>query len=563
MDQLPLIIIIIASVLALIGIGVLLYFTVFAHYRARKQVRELSLRFEYLHALLFGQDSQYIKRIENISSTNLIYVDTFLQFSRRYKDVRDKSDSAAQIAINNLKDLVSEGDYKELKVALPEAKKVLGRFDTEVNSLNNDLLVVIKPEEECRQESLLLKEKLRKIKQDYYIKQADLGLVSASFDQVFTRLDERFNGFESYVESAQYEEAKNLLPQMAGVIDALGKAIKEMPNLCVEIQSVIPDKLISLQNRFEEMKYAGYPLHHLIVEGNFAEMRTDLTELTKRMQNFDLDGVQDGLDALLARIDDYFSSFDKEKDARVVFESECEGIYRDNGAVEKKYIHLSNALPDVKKIYVIPTDEQTKIDLIKTDINKAGATKRSLDTFIHSGTKQPYSLLVEKRHTLRDETNEASVAIEDFTRYLHSLKADTEEAANCLPLYDRQLHENEFALRKIGLDAITEKYQAVIDDLYLTIDEIYGLLHAPIDVVRINELLSHLKTSGDSVARGIHDDAENMYLADASMLYANRDRLHLNEIQIVMSQAEVRYFSGDFQGAYTLSTEGMKRLRGE
>ena len=563
MDQLPLIIIIIASVLALIGIGVLLYFTVFAHYRARKQVRELSLRFEYLHALLFGQDSQYIKRIENISSTNLIYVDTFLQFSRRYKDVRDKSDSAAQIAINNLKDLVSEGDYKELKVALPEAKKVLGRFDTEVNSLNNDLLVVIKPEEECRQESLLLKEKLRKIKQDYYIKQADLGLVSASFDQVFTRLDERFNGFESYVESAQYEEAKNLLPQMAGVIDALGKAIKEMPNLCVEIQSVIPDKLISLQNRFEEMKYAGYPLHHLIVEGNFAEMRTELTELTKRMQNFDLDGVQDGLDALLARIDDYFSSFDKEKDARVVFESECEGIYRDNGAVEKKYIHLSNALPDVKKIYVIPTDEQTKIDLIKTDINKAGATKRSLDTFIHSGTKQPYSLLVEKMHTLRDETNEASVAIEDFTRYLHSLKADTEEAANCLPLYDRQLHENEFALRKIGLDAITEKYQAVIDDLYLTIDEIYGLLHAPIDVVRINELLSHLKTSGDSVARGIHDDAENMYLADASMLYANRDRLHLNEIQIVMSQAEVRYFSGDFQGAYTLSTEGMKRLRGE
>ena len=563
MDQLPLIIIIIASVLALIGIGVLLYFTVFAHYRARKQVRELSLRFEYLHALLFGQDSQYIKRIENISSTNLIYVDTFLQFSRRYKDVRDKSDSAAQIAINNLKDLVSEGDYKELKVALPEAKKVLGRFDTEVNSLNNDLLVVIKPEEECRQESLLLKEKLRKIKQDYYIKQADLGLVSASFDQVFTRLDERFNGFESYVESAQYEEAKNLLPQMAGVIDALGKAIKEMPNLCVEIQSVIPDKLISLQNRFEEMKYAGYPLHHLIVEGNFAEMRTELTELTKRMQNFDLDGVQDGLDALLARIDDYFSSFDKEKDARVVFESECESIYRDNGAVEKKYIHLSNALPDVKKIYVIPTDEQTKIDLIKTDINKAGATKRSLDTFIHSGTKQPYSLLVEKMHTLRDETNEASVAIEDFTRYLHSLKADTEEAANCLPLYDRQLHENEFALRKIGLDAITEKYQAVIDDLYLTIDEIYGLLHAPIDVVRINELLSHLKTSGDSVARGIHDDAENMYLADASMLYANRDRLHLNEIQIVMSQAEVRYFSGDFQGAYTLSTEGMKRLRGE
>ncbi|MBQ2494040.1 MAG: hypothetical protein II520_02260, partial [Bacilli bacterium] len=93
----PWVIVVIAvSALLVIGLGVLLYFTVFAHMRYRKQVRELSRRFEYLHALLFGQDSQYIKRIENISLTNLIYVNTYMTFNKRYKEVRDKGDSSAQ-----------------------------------------------------------------------------------------------------------------------------------------------------------------------------------------------------------------------------------------------------------------------------------------------------------------------------------------------------------------------------------------------------------------------------------------------------------------------------------
>ncbi|MBP5092089.1 MAG: hypothetical protein J6328_06000, partial [Bacilli bacterium] len=70
-------IIVIAAVL-IAGVAVLLYFTVFAHYRARKQVRELVRRFEYLHALVFGQDSQFVKRLEIIARTNLLYVNVHM-----------------------------------------------------------------------------------------------------------------------------------------------------------------------------------------------------------------------------------------------------------------------------------------------------------------------------------------------------------------------------------------------------------------------------------------------------------------------------------------------------
>ncbi|HBM70879.1 MAG TPA: hypothetical protein DD377_06010, partial [Firmicutes bacterium] len=427
--------IIIGSICGAILLGIGIYFLFFSGIRYKKAVRELSRRFEFLHALLFGQDSQYIKRIEIISLTNLLYVNTHMTFNKRFKDIRDKGDSSAQTAINNLKDLLSDRDFKSLKAALPKAKEVIDSYDDEVNSLNSDLQAVIRPEEECRQQSLLLKEELRKIKQDYYVKQADLTLVSSSFETVFSKLDDRFKDFESYVESAQYDEAKEKLPEISKILKELGNVIKEMPNICITIQTVIPDKLSSLENKYEEMISAGYPLHHLMVKGNVEDMKRELAILTNSVQKFELDGVSGKLDGILAQIDEYFDAFEKEKEARVSFENECDSVYSNATSIDKKYIRLCNLIPDVKRIYVISDEENAKIDMIKNLVNKAGATKRSLDTFIHSSTRQPYSLLVEKMNLLKEESNSTNQAIDDFDRYLMSLKNDSESAFRSVSAY--------------------------------------------------------------------------------------------------------------------------------
>ncbi|HAS55690.1 MAG TPA: hypothetical protein DCR94_00195, partial [Firmicutes bacterium] len=365
--------IIIGSICGAILLGIGIYFLFFSGIRYKKAVRELSRRFEFLHALLFGQDSQYIKRIEIISLTNLLYVNTHMTFNKRFKDIRDKGDSSAQTAINNLKDLLSDRDFKSLKAVLPKAKEVIDSYDDEVNSLNSDLQAVIRPEEECRQQSLLLKEELRKIKQDYYVKQADLTLVSSSFETVFSKLDDRFKDFESYVESAQYDEAKEKLPEISKILKELGNVIKEMPNICITIQTVIPDKLSSLENKYEEMISAGYPLHHLMVKGNVEDMKRELAILTNSVQKFELDGVSGKLDGILAQIDEYFDAFEKEKEARVSFENECDSVYSNATSIDKKYIRLCNLIPDVKRIYVISDEENAKIDMIKNLVNKAGA----------------------------------------------------------------------------------------------------------------------------------------------------------------------------------------------
>lgn len=556
--------IVIGSICGAALIGILVYFLLFSGLRYKKQVRELSRRFEYLHALLFGQDSQYVKRIEIISLTNLLYVNTHMTFNKRFKDIRDKGDASAQTTINDLKDLLSDRDYKALKAALPKAKEVIDSYDDEVNSLNSDLLVIIKPEEECRQKSLMLKEELRKIKQDYYVKQADLTLVAPSFETVFNKLDDRFKDFESYVESAQYDDANNRLPEISKVLKELANVIKEMPNICVTIQSVIPEKLASLENKYEELLSSGYPLHHLLVKGNIEDMRRELNILTNSVQKFELDGVNERLDGMLAQIDDYFNSFEKEKDARVSFESDCDKVYSYANSIDKKYIRLCNSLPEVKKIYVISEEENAKIGAIKVLVNKAGATKRSLDTFIHSVTKQPYTILVEKMNLLNDESNSTSQAIDDFDRYLLSLKNDSEVAFNSVSTFDTKMKDAEYYLRLMDIPALNKKYQPDIDRCYDLLNQIYTKLNSlPIDVALINQLENELNQVGESVFNSTKEDYQQMLMANGSILFANRDRRHLGEMDATLKQAEGFYFSGEFKKAYDETNAVLKRIAGE
>ena len=556
--------IVIGSICGAALIGILVYFLLFSGLRYKKQVRELSRRFEYLHALLFGQDSQYVKRIEIISLTNLLYVNTHMTFNKRFKDIRDKGDASAQTTINDLKDLLSDRDYKALKAALPKAKEVIDSYDDEVNSLNSDLLVVIKPEEECRQKSLMLKEELRKIKQDYYVKQADLTLVAPSFETVFNKLDDRFKDFESYVESAQYDDANNRLPEISKVLKELANVIKEMPNICVTIQSVIPEKLASLENKYEELLSSGYPLHHLLVKGNIEDMRRELNILTNSVQKFELDGVNERLDGMLAQIDDYFNSFEKEKDARVSFESDCDKVYSYANSIDKKYIRLCNSLPEVKKIYVISEEENAKIGAIKVLVNKAGATKRSLDTFIHSVTKQPYTILVEKMNLLNDESNSTSQAIDDFDRYLLSLKNDSEVAFNSVSTFDTKMKDAEYYLRLMDIPALNKKYQPDIDRCYDLLNQIYTKLNSlPIDVALINQLENELNQVGESVFNSTKEDYQQMLMTNGSILFANRDRRHLGEMDATLKQAEGFYFSGEFKKAYDETNAVLKRIAGE
>lgn len=554
------VLIILFSALGVLLLGVIGYFAIFAHSRLKKQVRDALRKYEYLHALVFGQDAQFVKRLEMISRINLLYVDIHMRFNKRYKEVKDIDDANMTGAINKMKDLLNDRSYKELKSYLPVVKKKLAEYEEKVNSLNGDLMTVVKPEEECRERSLYLKEKLRAIKQDYYARQSDLSLLVGSFEAVFANIEKEFTKFEGLVESAQYQEAQEMLPKIEAVINQIEKIFQSLPNICVTIQSVIPDKLSSLRNAYDELIRQGYPLSHLITPSDFVSIQNQLDDLTNRIQQFRLADVQNEFDGILARIDDYFEAFEKEKQAKERFEKECGDTYALDNQIEKKYIKLCNGLPNVRKIFLIDSDEQVKIDSIKNQINQVGATKRSLDTLIHSGTRQPYTILVERMEKLHEEVTTTQTAIDDFERYLLSLKTDSEADLAFIKGHYPKLKQAEQTLRLINLDSCDARYLPQIEAQYSLLDETYRLLHrTPIDMGTANKMIAKLSGEGEVLLSSIAYDHQQMVLAESAIRYANRQRMHFGEVNTLLLQSENLYLHGDFKRAYDETLQELRR----
>lgn len=557
--------IIVASSIVFIGLVFVIYKFVIEKNNMRRQIAELDRRFEYLHALLIGQDAQYVRRLEIIARTNLIYIEIHTKFLKKFKEVRDKHDAKAQSTINHLKDLRDEKglNAKRLKEEIIDAKALIDAFDREVNDLNSELLNVVKPEEDCRQISLTHKERFRRIKQEYFAKQNNLSLVSESFEQTFGLIDSLFDQFDKLVECANYDDANLMLPKIDKILDEISNDMSKLPNLCTMVTTYIPDKISSLENAFEIMQRDHFPLEHLCVKSAIREMKDEVNVYTTKIKRFDLKNVDEELNNIVSRIDEFITLFDDEKKARQEFESNNESIYSMVTTIERRFIKLCNTIPEVQKIYVVNEVQQTNINNIHNSINRLGALKRSLDTYIHSATKQPYSMLVSKMRELKTASDEVIASMDDFMKYIASLKNDSEEAFKRIYEGFYKVKEIERTLRKIDIEKIDAKYHEVVEQYYDYLKEVNVLLKTkPINVEKINnDIVEMTKIENEYFGKGLIGSTYNMMvLATNSIVYANRDRGNFADINDLINQAENMYYEGEFEQSYRVSGSSLAKI---
>lgn len=539
---------------AVIFLGILifvLYKFVFARQKIKKQVKELERLYCFLDGKLRGHDSQYIHRLEIISQTNLLYVDLYTKFSKRFKDVLEIDDKYAESMIKQLNSLIDNNQYKNLKNVILDAKKAVQIFETAVNELDAQLVEVIKPEEESRAKIVHLKEEYRAVKQTYVTSSTDLELVASSFNTIFNKLEKMFKDFEDYIDAAEYEEANKIIPLIEKVINALKNVLGNLPNYCVLVQQVIPDKIKALTEEFEEFERQGLPLYHLSFKHHLDDWNFKLHQLSEQLVELQTENVQREYDIIIREIDDISNQLHQEVEDKKYFLQTHEAVYRDVLAIEKNFLKLISLLPEVESIYIVSDEKRAEIENLKETINKLGSIKRILDTFVHSSTKQPFSLLRKKLDELKQEYDLAFEGVNKFKAYIDSLKTSSEEAYSLVFGYYYRCKQIEYLLRSLCIPNLYDKYADQIDLCYNLLSEIDETLKIkPIDVATVNEKVEQLRNS----ANQFFDEVENMcreaQLAESSIVYANRDRHHQVDVHKQLLQLEKEFYNCDFEQVY-------------
>lgn len=544
----PLIVIIVVLVLFLMRGG-----------RYKRALNDLSGRYESSHGILFGKIAQYISRLESIYQRNFAYGELYIELNNKYKDLKDYRDAEVVSYLRQLSDSLNDHAYKDFKRLLPETRKKMNDFESAVSSFSKTLTLKFEDEKKVQSDFMASQAALRKIRETYYSFQGDVGLLASTFDAFFGKCDNLLSEAEALIDRASYEDAQDIITkELDPVLKALDSKMAEIPEMCLQISKVLPNKIISLRDAYQTLMKDGYPLHHIMVDETCDQLEEAVEAMSSDLRSLVLGSLKGRIDALSDRIQSYFDAFEKEKASRAAFERDYSSVYREAGRLDNDYLQLTHAIPQAKKLYLFSPEDDATIENIKASINKAGAVKRRLDNLLHSGTKQPFSVLLTRMEDLRKESEGVKEEMGNFTMRLRSFKEDVEKAAAAVGTSLTTVREAEADLQSAHLESLDKRFLPATVEIRSTIDELSSLLHAmPIDVSKVNDAYSRLSKAVDALSGDLGKALEEMKKAEAAIVYANRYRSGNEAVADALRQAETLFYDGDFERSYVVANSAI------
>lgn len=561
----PLILVLlIVAVVAVIITGVLIYVFIIKRNLYRKQIKDLEKRYTQLHTILIGDVEQYIARLEYISNQNIEYIHIHEKYLKLYQDILQENDRASYIASDGLRQTILERKYKGINNLIESTKKILSEFERRVNHIYTELNKLLSKDEEFHQGEVALQRQYRSIKEKYIIHEGELKLMEKSFDKVFERIDRLFNECETLTNSARYEEASEKLPIIKQVLAALEESFDNLPVFCVRITKVIPRRIEEIKEKYQELEQKEFPLHHLKVMSRIESYKFSLDELTKNICNFKINNIQESLDNIDQDIISIFKEFEAEEEAKSFFDQNCDNMYSATYEFEKQFKRIKRALPEYKEVYLIKDKYLDKIVELEKDINNIQTIKRDLDNYIHSSTRQPYTIIASKINDMISEMHRIEEIIRDFNQYLNSLKIDSEKAYKTICDYYIKLKDAEYVLREMAVPSYSNRLKSSFDRAFAYLEQVGDIIKVkPIDVSAANDYLDNARELIDNLLRDVQEQSGQRKYAEDSIVYANQYRQGFIDCKYQLNNAGTSFFEGDFTRTIDETVQIIKKMRPE
>ena len=558
---------IVLLVIALVVIAVLaiiISIRLISNKRIEKQVNELNKKYESLYELLTERLEKDLKRVYEISQENIEYEYTYNINYNMYQAVLNQENSIAQKAIEDINRLLIDKKYKLIKDELELVKNKINDLEIKCNQVSESVSELITVDDENRQELLRYRCEFSSIKDEYELKKNELRFIESSFVSVFDKMEEYFSESEKLLLGAHYVESKKNFPEMERAMKALKKSVSLLPKLCTLTFIVVPNNVEELNRRYNEMVNDGYPLHHLKFQQVVDIFEQTLETLQERLKQFSTKNVEFELNQIKDAIMKITVDLDNEVKARDFFKSQYEEIYYGSNKIENKFMKLRKDLPKYKETYLLKDSCVDDLDRVEKGVNNLALIKRTLDTYIHSSSTQPYSSLAERLNELLGATKQIEDDIDSIQLYLSSLKEDTNNGYKYFTTLFIELKKCEAQIRKFDVPSVTYRFNELFSQCYDILQDCGHIINnLPINVSALNENVEQLKICFEKINTSLNEIEETIYKAEQSVVYANQYRQGFDDVKATLVKAEKSFFEGDFARTNSETINMIKKIRPE
>lgn len=517
----------------------------------QKRLKELESKFHYYHSLLVAECMGIIQRLEVISHSNLVYSQYHTENLKIYLDILNKETKWCEKCIETLDDHILDPKKPNFKENYVTASQALENFRMKVINLNEKLREIIRPEEEARGKALLVKEYVAYVKKKYYANNNTFEVATPAFDKLFAAVEKKFEKFDKYIDSAEYDFALAMLPKIKKVLEEMNRLCEVLPKICLTATNDVPALIERAYQIYETLDSKKLPLLYLNPKRTLKLFKEENNAVIDCIKNLKADEANRRIIALGEQVSEFISSLNKEEESKDFYDENFNKIYDFADSLGKKIINIYNDIPNIRKAYKFDEFHDNILEQLQDKSSKLNEAKRGVDVNIFTTSRQPYSLIIEKLKVLDEVNREIEDFLILFNAYLKSLKDDCVLAFSLISVEYANLRKNVVLFETLKIEDIDKKNAFIY--LYSLLDDITELLKSkPVDVITLNKKVNEYKKLSVELFETINVLNEKKTQCEKYIELLNQIRSDFETIDINMTSAEDLYAKSQYKEAYLI-----------
>lgn len=493
-----------------------------------------------------------LTKIENLVS-NASIKDKYDVWKREIDELKEELD-------NNMNDMILEADFlvekKKFKDYIKKRTTIeirLYEMTEHKNKLLKEMKEITLSEERNRVTITDLKTKFREVVQLFENTKEDFSPIDKVISLQIENIEKRVQDFESSMEEKDYIEANKLVVVLDSMIKHLETIVDEIPGALIMANTLIPKRLVELENTNKEMINNGYQLDYLNVDYNIDSIKKKISEIMSKVRVLNLEDVLFELKTMLEYTDSVFNDFEREKISRKAFEDSIE-VFKSKANKINNYMNkLYGKVVDTKYNYKLSENQLDSLNslsenlvILEEDFNKLCDTTKTA-SFPYSRLSKEIELLILKLSDIEDN-------LDEYIKSIGNMQEDERRAREQLQDMYHLLESSKKKIREYKLPIITENYFVQLDEATEALREIVKELEKkPINIEILN---TRVDTARDLVFKLFNTSNElvkTAILAENAIIYGNRYRVKKQYVDEGLNKSEILFLKGEYKKSLELT----------
>ncbi|TDK61454.1 septation ring formation regulator EzrA [Bacillus salipaludis] len=478
------------------------------------------------------------------------------QTEELFENWRNQWDDIVTVKLPKLEEMLFDAEeyidryrFNKAKTVQRTINDTLQETENQITKILEELHELVGSEEKNRVEIEQLKELYRETKKVLLAHRHTFSKAEKSLEKQLEEITKKFQEFDEKTENGNYLEAREIVLTISSHLGTIKNVMELIPQLLIEVQSILPAQLSEVYDGFKEMAQQGYYLEHIQLEKEIKALEEKLSEAIRLIEETDLDKAVEGVKETKDRVDILFDLLEKEVHAKHFIIKNEKITYDLLIEAQEENDHLVDEVSNVQQTY----------HLKEYDFE----TQRHLEKELSAVFKH-YEILVEKlkinetaQTKISEELNEIKEQLENireeqqqFANNLQSLRKDEIEARDAVRELTKKVGEAVRLVSKSNVPGLPEDYKYLYEDTNESIQNVkLQLEEKPLNISALNQYLEIAVLTVEKLTHSTLELIENAMLAEKAIQYGNRYRSKFPSVAKGLMDAEQAFRHYEYQEA--------------